>query len=57
LNKKRLIPQKQIQAILANLKETPKSIYETSLPEYLASIDLLLPAPAPSKSAKTKDSK
>jgi len=38
LNKKRLTPQKQLQALLANLKDTPKNIYEESLPTYLASI-------------------
>jgi hypothetical protein len=43
LNKKRLIPQKQIESILVNLKLTPKNIYESSLPEYLSAIDLLVP--------------
>jgi hypothetical protein len=55
LNKKRLTPQKQLQALLANLKDTPKNIYEESLPAYLASIEQLLPAQT--KSGKSKETK
>jgi len=39
LNKKRLTPQKQLEAILVNIKNTPKNIYDTSLPSYLQWID------------------
>lgn len=53
LNKKRLIPQKQVESLLVNLKATPKNIYESSLPEYLSSIDQLVPQ----KQSKSKDSK
>lgn len=39
MNKKRLTPQKQLEAILVNIKNTPKNIYDTSLPSYLQWID------------------
>jgi hypothetical protein len=35
------------------LKDTPKNIYEESLPAYLSTIDLLVPT----KSAKSKEGK
>lgn len=54
LNKKRLIPQKQIESILSGIRMTQKNIYETSLPAYLAAIDQLVPLPKAKQGKEAK---
>jgi hypothetical protein len=39
LNKKKLIPEKQLETFLINLKDTKKNVYESELPGLLAWID------------------
>ena len=42
LNKKRLIPEKELANVLTNLKATNKTVYQSSLREYLATAKHLL---------------
>ena len=45
LNKKRLIPQKELANVFSNLKLTNKTIYQASMNDYLATARQLLNAP------------
>jgi hypothetical protein len=38
----RLIPEKQLEAILTNIKNSQKNVYEASLPVYLSWIEEIL---------------
>jgi ribosome biogenesis GTPase A len=42
LNKKRLIPQKELENYLKNLKNAHKTIYQRSIEDYLATKHALL---------------
>jgi len=42
LNKKRLIPQKELENYLKNLKQAQKTVYHSSLEGYLKTKDELL---------------
>ena len=57
LNKKRLIPQKLIESILINLKDTHKNIYHSSLPEYLDWIEELVNKDIKRSKTKSKNDK